>query len=105
MTIPSSFPITAIEADFHQLIANRHLVIEAETGSGKSTHLPVWAASHGRVLVIQPRRIACTSLAEFIAGQRNEQIGETVGYAIRFEGQFSDDTRIVFATQVLLCGG
>lgn len=98
MTIPATFPISAIEADFHQHIESQHLVIEAETGSGKSTHLPVWASDHGRVLVIQPRRIACTSLAEFIATQKDEPVGKSVGYAIRFEGQFSENTRIVFAT-------
>ncbi|WP_036826331.1 hypothetical protein, partial [Photobacterium sanctipauli] len=54
------FPIETIKSDFLQLLSKHHLVVEAETGSGKSTHLPVWAAEQGRVLVVEPRRVACT---------------------------------------------
>ncbi|MGR5320446.1 helicase-related protein [Vibrio sp. DNB22_19_1] len=94
----SPLPIDALQAEFDQLINHHHLVVEAETGSGKSTRLPLWAANHGRVLVIEPRRIACTSLAEFLAEQSGESLGKKVGYAIKLHAHFDENTQIVFVT-------
>ncbi|MCO7186952.1 MULTISPECIES: helicase-related protein [unclassified Pseudoalteromonas] len=93
-----SLPIEQIKAQFCNYLARGNVIVAAATGSGKSTQLPVWAAQQGRVLVIQPRRIACTSLAEYVAQQQGSPLGEQVGYAIRFEGQFRESTEIVFAT-------
>ncbi len=73
-------------------------MVEAPTGSGKSTRLPVWCSEFGRVLVVEPRRIACRSLAGFVAGNLETRLGDMVGYAIRFEGKFRLESRIVFAT-------
>lgn len=94
----SELPIDEHKSIFTQLIQNNHLVVEAETGSGKSTCLPIWAAEHGRVLVVEPRRIACTSLATYLAEQSGCSLGEKVGYAIKLEAQFSPDTEVVFVT-------
>ncbi len=91
-------PIDVIESEFKQIIIEDNVVVEAETGSGKSTRLPLWAQSYGRVLVVQPRRIACTSLAKFLAEQANESIGESIGYAVKFEAHYSDQTKTVFVT-------
>ncbi|CAM2834621.1 helicase-related protein [Vibrio mytili] len=91
-------PIDSLQAEFDQSIQQNHLVIEAETGSGKSTRLPMWATKHGRVLVIEPRRIACTSLAEFLAQQSGEPLGHRVGYAIKLHACFNEYTDVVFAT-------
>ncbi len=91
-------PIDAIKSDFDSLISQHHLVIEAETGSGKSTRLPLWAAESGRVLVVEPRRIACTSLAEYLATQEGSQLGDNIGYAIKLKSYYSESTRVVFVT-------
>ncbi|WP_338090341.1 DEAD/DEAH box helicase [Photobacterium swingsii] len=91
-------PIDPLKSLFIEKLAHHHLVVEAETGSGKSTRLPLWAAESGKVLVIEPRRIACSSLAEFLAAERNEPVGKSIGYAIRFEAHFDDNTEIIFAT-------
>ncbi|MCL9782009.1 DEAD/DEAH box helicase [Vibrio sp. S4M6] len=93
-----SLPIDSLETCFKTAIKSDHLVVEAETGSGKSTRLPVWASQYGRVLVIEPRRIACTSLAEFIAASLQQQLGKDVGYAIKLENRFNDQSNIVFVT-------
>ncbi|MCG7533823.1 DEAD/DEAH box helicase [Pseudoalteromonas sp. OOF1S-7] len=93
-----SLPIEQIKADFCHLLSSGNVIVAAATGSGKSTQLPVWAAQQGRVLVIQPRRIACTSLAEYVAEQQGSGLGEQIGYAIRFEGQFKQNTQVVFVT-------
>ncbi|MCK8087580.1 helicase-related protein [Vibrio sp. 1CM8B] len=94
----SLLPIDAYQNVFHEQIANSHLVVEAETGSGKSTRLPPWASQHGRVLVVEPRRIACTSLAKYLAQQSGEKLGSKVGYAIKLESEYNEQTDVVFVT-------
>ncbi|MEZ8142517.1 DEAD/DEAH box helicase [Enterovibrio norvegicus FF-162] len=91
-------PIDAIQASVEIALAKRNVIIQSDTGTGKSTRLPVWASKLGRVLVIEPRRVACTSLTGFVAESIGAKIGEQVGYAIKFDYRFSDDTQIVFAT-------
>ncbi|MFY8273289.1 DEAD/DEAH box helicase [Pseudoalteromonas sp. SSDWG2] len=93
-----ALPIHTLEHDFINAIGHHNVVVHAPTGSGKSTCLPLWAAQSNRVLVIQPRRIAATSLAQYLAQQKHQQVGEEIGYAIRFEAHLSDATRVVFAT-------
>ncbi|MDA0382403.1 helicase-related protein [Vibrio owensii] len=94
----SQLPIDSLQAEFDQLVNHHHLVVEAETGSGKSTRLPLWAANHGRVLVIEPRRIACTSLAEFLAEQSGQPLGKKIGYAIKLHAHYDEKTKVVFVT-------
>ncbi|CDT97658.1 putative HrpA-like helicase [Vibrio coralliirubri] len=94
----SLLPIDAYQNVFHEQIANSHLVVEAETGSGKSTRLPLWASQHGRVLVVEPRRIACTSLAKYLAQLSGEKLGSKVGYAIKLESEYNEQTSVVFVT-------
>ncbi|MEC7940568.1 MAG: helicase-related protein [Pseudomonadota bacterium] len=94
----SQLPIDSYQNTFHQQISDSHLVVEAETGSGKSTRLPIWASQHGRVLVVEPRRIACTSLAKFLAKESGEKLGSKVGYAIKLEAQYNEQTDVVFVT-------
>ncbi|WP_114766317.1 helicase-related protein [Vibrio rhodolitus] len=91
-------PIDSLKETFLDSLTTQHLVVEAETGSGKSTRLPLWASEKGRVLVIEPRRIACTSLAQFLAQQCSEAIGESIGYAIKLETRFSEHSKVVFVT-------
>ena len=75
-------------------------MVGAPTGSGKSTRLPLWLeeAVEGTVLVVEPRRVACRALAGWLASQRGEAVGESVGCWVRFDRRMSDATRIVFAT-------
>ncbi|KIP78254.1 DEAD/DEAH box helicase [Vibrio harveyi] len=94
----SQLPIDSLQAEFDQLVNHHHLVVEAETGSGKSTRLPLWGANHGRVLVIEPRRIACTSLAEFLAEQSGQPLGKQIGYAIKLHAHYDEKTKVVFVT-------
>ncbi|MFT7560423.1 MAG: HrpA-like RNA helicase [Flavobacteriales bacterium] len=91
-------PIDKIKADFTLAIKERHLVVQAETGSGKSTRLPLWAKEEGKVLVIEPRRVACTALAGYVAQLDNSTLGDNVGYAIRFDAQYQPHSQIIFVT-------
>lgn len=76
------------------------VVVVAPTGSGKSTVLPGWLADAqpGPVVVVEPRRVACRALATWVARQRGESVGQTVGYRVRFDDRSGPDTRILFAT-------
>lgn len=93
-----SLPVDAIRDDFSAALEQGHVVVSAATGSGKSTRLPLWAREAGRVLVVEPRRVACTALASFVASQRNQSVGEEIGYAIRFDSRYGPETGVVFVT-------
>jgi len=82
------------------IAASRNLLIEAPTGSGKSLFIPYFLSKHckGRVVVLQPRRIAALALAQFSAKLHGESCGKTVGYQFRQESCKSADTRILFQT-------
>ena len=80
--------------------SSRNLLIEAPTGSGKSLYIP-WFLSHhcsGRIVVLQPRRIAALALAQYSAKLHNEPCGKTVGYQFRQDSCKSSETRILFQT-------
>jgi len=91
-------PIDAIRNEFEQSLASGHVLVEASTGSGKSTRLPLWCRSLGRVLVVQPRRLAARSLARYLARQLNSEVAQIVGYAVRFDSQYNAQTQVVFVT-------
>ncbi|MCQ2054545.1 MAG: hypothetical protein MJY82_04540 [Fibrobacter sp.] len=79
---------------------SRNLLIEAPTGSGKSLYIPWFLSQHfkGRIVVLQPRRIAALSLAQYSAKLHNEPCGKTVGYQFRQDSCKSSATRILFQT-------
>lgn len=99
--MPPTLPIDAHREEITEGVAAHGLVvIEAPTGSGKSTRIPVWLedAVDGQVLVVQPRRVAARSLARYLADGRGERVGASVGYRVRFDDKSSADTRLIFAT-------
>jgi len=87
--------------------ANR-FVVKAPTGSGKSTRMPQMVSRllsgevKGRILVLQPRRLAARMLAARVASEMKCQLGGTVGYQIRFENHSSAETRILYVTEGIL---
>jgi len=94
----NALPIDSLQAELKQKLSQHNLVVTAATGSGKSTRIPLWAAELGKVLVVQPRRIACMALAEYLAEQSSTAVGECIGYAIRGEYLYSEQSKVVFAT-------
>lgn len=81
-----------------------NLVIEAEPGAGKTTRVPaaVLRAVKGHVLVLEPRRIAARLAAKRVAWELCEELGQTVGYQIRFERVAGPATRLHFLTEGVL---
>jgi HrpA-like RNA helicase len=92
----SELPIVAIRSAFLEATARVPVVISSPTGSGKSTEVPRWC--EGGVLVVEPRRIACRSLAARVAELEGARLGGAVGYLVRDERMADASTRIVFAT-------
>lgn len=90
----TSLPIDTLRAAFSK--AGRRVVVSAPTGSGKSTRVPTWCA--GKVLVVEPRRVACRALATRVADLEGARLGGAIGYHVRDDRCWGEDTRIVFAT-------
>ncbi len=86
---------------------NKAVVLHAPPGAGKTTRVPLALLDlippgHGRILMLEPRRLAAVSAARWMAHLMGEQVGGTVGYAIRFERRVSDKTRIEVVTEGIL---
>ena len=91
-------PIHGLRDAFEVAADAGPVVISAPTGSGKSTQVPRWLLSRGRVLVVEPRRVACRALAARVAELEGVRLGAEVGYLVRDERRASPSTRLVFAT-------
>ena len=97
----AALPIAALRASFLDVVDRKPVVVSSPTGSGKSTEIPRWCRAHApdaRVLVIEPRRVACRSLAARVADLDGTRLGDAVGYVVRDDKTMSESTRIVFAT-------
>lgn len=90
---------------------NQVVVVSGETGCGKTTQLPQYILESeivsGRgamcnIICTQPRRISAMAVAERVAAERGEQLGESVGYKVRLEGMRGKNTRLLFCTTGIL---
>ncbi|HYC62909.1 MAG TPA: helicase-related protein, partial [Thermoanaerobaculia bacterium] len=80
----------------------RRAVIVAPPGAGKTTRIPPALTALGRTILLQPRRVAARTLARRIAFERGWNMGEEIGWQIRFERRFSDRTKLLVATEGIL---
>ncbi len=89
------------------VLGNPSVVLQAPPGAGKTTRVPlalidVLPPKRGRIIMLEPRRIAAVSAARWIAQTLREKAGETVGYSIRFDSRVSSLTRIEVVTEGIL---
>ena len=84
------------------LASHRAAVVVAPPGTGKTTRVPPAVADAGRVVVLQPRRVAARSLARRIADEQGWTLGQEVGWHVRFDRRFSHDTRVLIVTEGML---
>jgi len=105
---PEDLPIAGRREDIREAIANHQVVVIAgETGSGKTTQLPKICLEMGRGVTgmvghTQPRRIAARTVANRIAEELHQPLGETIGYQVRFNEQSSDNTLVKLMTDGIL---
>jgi ATP-dependent helicase HrpB len=104
----SSLPITALRADIARVLREQNrLILQAPTGSGKSTQIPQYLlddglAGEGRIVILQPRRLAARLLARRVAEERRVPLGAEVGFQYRLENVSGRDTRILYVTEGIL---
>uniref|UniRef100_UPI00269DC746 ATP-dependent helicase HrpB n=1 Tax=Oceanisphaera avium TaxID=1903694 RepID=UPI00269DC746 len=83
-----------------------HIILEAPPGAGKSTGLPLWLLAQpelvGRIILLEPRRLAARTIAQYLANQLGEELGNQVGYRMRGESRVSSTTRLEVVTEGVL---
>ena len=100
-----NLPIYEYKQEILKLIKDKKiLIIEGETGSGKTTQIPQYLYENGfcdnnkKICVTQPRRVAAMSVASRVAYEMGVKCGHEVGYSIRFEENVSPMTKIIYMT-------
>ncbi|WP_417688084.1 ATP-dependent helicase HrpB [Roseibium sp.] len=104
-TFASAVPIDAVLGDIcHALEGGPNAVIVAEPGAGKTTRVPLalldapWRGD-GKILMLEPRRLAARAAARRMAEELGERVGQTVGYRVRMDTKISAATRIEVVTE------
>jgi len=101
-------PIREIIDEVRQkLNHNNTLIVHAPAGAGKSTILPLVllnqpAFRNKKILMLEPRRLAARTIASRMADLIGEEVGQTVGYRIRFDHKISEKTRLEVLTEGIL---
>ncbi|NOS55090.1 MAG: DEAD/DEAH box helicase, partial [Cyclobacteriaceae bacterium] len=103
-----SYPVLDVLPDLIERL-NQHsiVILQAPPGAGKSTVLPLqlldvpWLKK-SKIILLEPRRLAARSVAARMASLLNEEVGQTIGYRIRFETVVSAQTRIEVVTEGIL---
>lgn len=106
-SLTSNLPAFSIADSINQTLReSANLVVTAPPGAGKSTLLPLTILEgmngKGKILMLEPRRLAARQIAERMASLISEPAGKTVGYRVRFENKVSAETRIEVLTEGIL---
>ncbi|KXO13983.1 ATP-dependent helicase HrpB [Moritella sp. JT01] len=103
----AALPITAVLPDlFTALKSSNQIILQAPPGAGKSTLLPLKLLQEnifsGRILMLEPRRLAARNIAVFMASQLQQKVGEDIGYRMRGDTKVSKSTRLEVVTEGIL---
>jgi len=91
----------------HAVRNSPNTILHAPPGAGKTTRVPlallnIIPPEAGRIVMLEPRRLAAVSAARWMATGLGEEVGQTVGYTIRFDSKVSTATRIEVVTEGIL---
>ncbi|MEN5284141.1 ATP-dependent helicase HrpB [Serratia marcescens] len=103
----SSLPVSAVLDELLAALQSApQVLLHAPTGAGKSTWLPLQilakAGLPGRIIMLEPRRLAAKNVAYRLAQQLGEEPGQTVGYRMRAESKSGPQTRLEVVTEGIL---
>lgn len=104
----TQLPVAEIIPEVQQKLKQHStVIIGAPPGAGKSTLLPLCLFEESflagkKIIMLEPRRLAARSIAMRMAELLNEEVGQTVGYRIRFENRVSAQTKIEVVTEGIL---
>lgn len=107
LEIRKTFPVFQNRAEImHHLQQNQVSILIGETGSGKSTQVPQFLLGQvtegGGIAVTQPRRVAAINLATRVAQEHGCNLGDRVGYSVRFDNTTSKRTKLKYLTDGML---
>ncbi|ODV88301.1 hypothetical protein CANARDRAFT_26453 [[Candida] arabinofermentans NRRL YB-2248] len=110
LKIRRDLPVHAQRAEFLKIFQSTQIMVfVGETGSGKTTQIPQFVLYDDmphlkgtQVACTQPRRVAAMSVAARVADEMDVQLGEEVGYSIRFENKTSNKTILKYMTDGML---
>ncbi len=100
----SQLPIEAVMPQLLTAVKHQHQVIlKAAPGAGKSTYFPLQLIQNqvvtGKVIMLEPRRLAARNIARYLAEQLGEQVGQRVGYRVRGETKVRASTQLEIVTE------
>ncbi len=105
---PTPLPIDAVLPELVEALRRDPCaVVRAPTGAGKTTRVPpalldAGLAGSGRIVMLEPRRLAARAAARRMAAERGGRLGDEIGYQVRFDRQYSAQTRILVVTPGIL---
>ncbi|ASJ70809.1 ATP-dependent helicase HrpB [Granulosicoccus antarcticus] len=102
----STLPVLALADDIAQALVCGNVLLRAEPGAGKSTGLPLAlllnAEPGGRIILLEPRRLAARAVAERLASHLGEPVGQRIGLRMRGDTRVSHKTRLEVVTEGVL---
>ncbi|MFK5996963.1 MAG: ATP-dependent helicase HrpB [Rhodobacterales bacterium] len=91
---------------YHALTSDNQAVLQAPPGAGKTTRVPLFLLEKnlfkGKILMLEPRRLAARAAAERMAEMLRQPVGQTIGYRMRGDSKTSPETRIEVVTEGIL---
>ena len=97
---------TVLDELKQQLTLQSQVILQAPPGAGKSTYLPLVLLKEewftGKIIMLEPRRLAARNIAHYLAKQLGEAVGQKVGYRLRGESKVSKETQLEIVTEGVL---